>query len=74
MCQALAQDQRAALEQLLLCCPGLEHIKVRLSDVQSWFRGCYHLNSVQVATYDGDTPKELRQGLLDPFLIFDDKF
>lgn len=40
--QALAQDQRAALEQLLWACPGLEHIKV--------------------ATYDGDTPQELRAG------------
>jgi DEAD/DEAH box helicase domain-containing protein len=26
--QALAQDQRAALEQLLCSCPGLEHVKV----------------------------------------------
>ena len=26
--QALAQDQRLALEQLLYSCPGLEHIKV----------------------------------------------
>ncbi|KAJ7590973.1 DEAD/H helicase [Mycena floridula] len=38
--KALAQDQRAALEQLLSACPGLEHI--------------------QVANYDGDTPKESR--------------
>jgi hypothetical protein len=29
--QALAQDQKAAMEQLLCCCPGLERIKVRLS-------------------------------------------
>jgi DEAD/DEAH box helicase domain-containing protein len=27
--KALAQDQKAALEQLLACCPGLEHISVR---------------------------------------------
>ncbi|KAF7295264.1 hypothetical protein MIND_01065500 [Mycena indigotica] len=40
---ALAQDQRAALEQLLASCPGLE--------------------DVQVATYDGDTPPELRAGI-----------
>ncbi|KAI0807176.1 P-loop containing nucleoside triphosphate hydrolase protein [Fomes fomentarius] len=40
--KALAQDQRAALEQLLYSCPGLEHVKV--------------------ATYDGDTPQELRAG------------
>lgn len=40
--QALAQDQRAALEQLLCNCAGLEHI--------------------QVSTYDGDTPQELRRG------------
>ncbi|KAH9854069.1 DEAD/H helicase [Lenzites betulinus] len=41
--KALAQDQRAALEQLLCNCPGLEHI--------------------QVSTYDGDTPQELRAGI-----------
>ncbi|KAI0374726.1 DEAD/H helicase [Pilatotrama ljubarskyi] len=41
--KALAQDQRAALEQLLYSCPGLEHI--------------------QVSTYDGDTPQELRAGI-----------
>ncbi|KAK7043795.1 ATP-dependent 3'-5' DNA helicase [Paramarasmius palmivorus] len=38
--KALAQDQKASLEQLLGACPGLEHIRV--------------------ATYDGDTPTELR--------------
>ncbi|CUA70624.1 hypothetical protein RSOLAG22IIIB_04218 [Rhizoctonia solani] len=38
--KALAQDQKGAIEQLLLRCPGLEDIKV--------------------ATYDGDTPPELR--------------
>ncbi|CAE6406342.1 unnamed protein product [Rhizoctonia solani] len=38
--KALAQDQKGAIEQLLLRCPGLEDIKV--------------------ATYDGDTPQELR--------------
>ncbi|KAJ1306701.1 hypothetical protein OPQ81_007693 [Rhizoctonia solani] len=38
--KALAQDQKGAIEQLLLRCPGLESIKV--------------------ATYDGDTPQELR--------------
>ncbi|KAL7283261.1 hypothetical protein ACG7TL_002690 [Trametes sanguinea] len=43
--KALAQDQRAALEQLLYSCPGLEHI--------------------QVSTYDGDTPQELRAGIRD---------
>ncbi|KAH9901228.1 DEAD/H helicase [Cubamyces lactineus] len=30
--KALAQDQRAALEQLLYACPGLEHIKVSTYD------------------------------------------
>ncbi|KAI0336366.1 DEAD/H helicase [Cubamyces sp. BRFM 1775] len=30
--KALAQDQRAALEQLLFACPGLEHIKVSTYD------------------------------------------
>ncbi|KAF7322689.1 hypothetical protein HMN09_00047700 [Mycena chlorophos] len=30
--KALAQDQRAALEHLLACCPGLEHIKVATYD------------------------------------------
>jgi hypothetical protein len=40
--QALAQDQKAVLENLLLACPGLEHI--------------------QVSTYDGDTPTDLRSG------------
>ncbi|KAF7972104.1 hypothetical protein HWV62_18928 [Athelia sp. TMB] len=30
--QALAQDQRAALEQLLWACPGLQHIKVATYD------------------------------------------
>ncbi|KAI0664969.1 P-loop containing nucleoside triphosphate hydrolase protein [Cubamyces menziesii] len=30
--KALAQDQRAALEQLLYACPGLEHIKVLTYD------------------------------------------
>ncbi|CAE6459000.1 unnamed protein product [Rhizoctonia solani] len=38
--KALAQDQKRAIEQLLLRCPGLEDIRV--------------------ATYDGDTPQELR--------------
>ncbi|TFK42769.1 DEAD/H helicase [Crucibulum laeve] len=38
--KALAQDQKAALEQLIGACAGLSHIKV--------------------ATYDGDTPQELR--------------
>ncbi|KAK7440243.1 ATP-dependent 3'-5' DNA helicase [Stygiomarasmius scandens] len=41
--KALAQDQKTALENLLVACPGLEH--------------------VQVATYDGDTPHELRTGI-----------
>ncbi|KAI0747965.1 P-loop containing nucleoside triphosphate hydrolase protein [Daedaleopsis nitida] len=41
--KALAQDQRAALEQLIYSCPGLEN--------------------VQVSTYDGDTPQELRAGI-----------
>ncbi|KAF9070382.1 P-loop containing nucleoside triphosphate hydrolase protein [Rhodocollybia butyracea] len=41
--KALAQDQKAALENLLLACPGLEHI--------------------QVSTYDGDTPTDLRSGI-----------
>lgn len=27
--QALAQDQKTALEKLLLSCPGLEHIQVQ---------------------------------------------
>ncbi|CAE6397294.1 unnamed protein product [Rhizoctonia solani] len=39
--KALAQDQKGAIEQLLLRCPGLEDINV--------------------ATYDGDTPQELRR-------------
>ncbi|ETW85689.1 hypothetical protein HETIRDRAFT_308737, partial [Heterobasidion irregulare TC 32-1] len=43
--KALAQDQKAALEQLLCACPGLEHIKV--------------------ATYDGDTPQEMRREIRD---------
>ncbi|KAJ7632232.1 P-loop containing nucleoside triphosphate hydrolase protein [Roridomyces roridus] len=30
--KALAQDQRAALEQLLACCPGLEHLQVKTYD------------------------------------------
>ena len=30
--KALAQDQRAALEQLLYSCPGLEHVKVSTYD------------------------------------------
>ncbi|KAJ7043253.1 P-loop containing nucleoside triphosphate hydrolase protein [Mycena alexandri] len=30
--KALAQDQRAALEQLIACCPGLEHLKVATYD------------------------------------------
>ncbi|KAG6869067.1 hypothetical protein C0993_003387 [Termitomyces sp. T159_Od127] len=38
--KALAQDQKAAMEQLLYACPGLQYLKV--------------------ATYDGDTPQELR--------------
>ncbi|KAF8810709.1 DEAD/H helicase [Phlegmacium glaucopus] len=38
--KALAQDQKASLEQLFQMCPKLEHLKV--------------------ATYDGDTPRELR--------------
>ncbi|THH10992.1 hypothetical protein EW146_g8195 [Bondarzewia mesenterica] len=41
--KALAQDQKAALEQLLCSCPGLDHITV--------------------ATYDGDTPQELRRDI-----------
>ncbi|KAH7335388.1 P-loop containing nucleoside triphosphate hydrolase protein [Rhizoctonia solani] len=41
--KALAQDQKGAIEQLLLRCPGLEDIKV--------------------ATYDGDTPQELRSSV-----------
>lgn len=41
--KALAQDQKAALENLLRCCSGLEH--------------------VNVATYDGDTPTELRKNI-----------
>jgi hypothetical protein len=43
MCQALAQDQRLAMDQLLRKCPSLEEI--------------------QVFTYDGDTPKEKREGI-----------
>ncbi len=30
--QALAQDQRAALEQLLYSCPGLQHVKISTYD------------------------------------------
>ncbi|KAH9079220.1 P-loop containing nucleoside triphosphate hydrolase protein [Lactarius deliciosus] len=30
--KALAQDQKAALEQLLACCPGLEHIPISTYD------------------------------------------
>ncbi|KAJ7090229.1 P-loop containing nucleoside triphosphate hydrolase protein [Mycena belliarum] len=30
--KALAQDQRAALEQLIACCPGLEHLNVATYD------------------------------------------
>ncbi|KAJ7093176.1 P-loop containing nucleoside triphosphate hydrolase protein [Mycena epipterygia] len=30
--KALAQDQRTALQQLLVCCPGLEHLKVATYD------------------------------------------
>ncbi|KAF5391897.1 hypothetical protein D9757_001704 [Collybiopsis confluens] len=41
--KALAQDQKTALENILLACPGLEQI--------------------QVSTYDGDTPSELRAGI-----------
>ncbi|KAJ7756837.1 P-loop containing nucleoside triphosphate hydrolase protein [Mycena maculata] len=41
--KALAQDQRAALEQLVACCSGLEHL--------------------EIATYDGDTPRESRAGI-----------
>ncbi|KAI9446647.1 P-loop containing nucleoside triphosphate hydrolase protein [Lactarius indigo] len=33
--KALAQDQKAALEQLLACCPGLEHIPVSIRDTAS---------------------------------------
>ncbi|KAJ7445770.1 P-loop containing nucleoside triphosphate hydrolase protein [Mycena galericulata] len=47
--KALAQDQRAALEQLTACCPGLEHLKA----------SGLHL----IATYDGDTPREYRAGI-----------
>ncbi|RDB21503.1 ATP-dependent helicase hrq1 [Hypsizygus marmoreus] len=41
--KALAQDQKAAMEQLICSCPGIQHLKV--------------------ATYDGDTPQELRAGI-----------
>ncbi|KAG6849336.1 hypothetical protein H0H93_009302 [Arthromyces matolae] len=41
--QALAQDQKASMEQLVSTCPGLQHLKV--------------------ATYDGDTPPEVRPEL-----------
>ncbi len=41
--QALAQDQRLAMDQLLRKCSGLDEI--------------------QVFTYDGDTPKEKREGV-----------
>lgn len=41
--QALAQDQRLAMDQLLRKCPSLDEI--------------------QVFTYDGDTPKEKREGV-----------
>ncbi|KAJ6606558.1 P-loop containing nucleoside triphosphate hydrolase protein [Mycena vulgaris] len=30
--KALAQDQRTALEQLIACCPGLEHLKIATYD------------------------------------------
>ncbi|KAJ2931416.1 hypothetical protein H1R20_g5708, partial [Candolleomyces eurysporus] len=43
--KALAQDQKASLEQLLFSCSGLNHLKV--------------------ATYDGDTPQEVRSEVRD---------
>lgn len=56
--QALAQDQRAALEQLIVSCPGLEHLKVRgFSPPQP-----PAITRLQIATYDGDTPQEHRAG------------
>jgi ATP-dependent helicase YprA (DUF1998 family) len=54
--KALAQDQKAALEGLLSCCPGLESIFVGELIVL-----CLRTLYVdQVSTYDGDTSQEAR--------------
>ncbi len=57
--QALAQDQKAALERLIQACPGLTDIKV-CSEFTSCIMVC--LTTSQVATYDGDTPQQERKG------------
>ncbi|ESK96811.1 dead deah box helicase [Moniliophthora roreri MCA 2997] len=58
--KALAQDQKASLEVLLGAYPGLDHIRVRCPGNSP---STSHDKCKQVATYDGDTPKELRAGI-----------
>lgn len=60
--KALAQDQKRGLAELLFVCEGMQDVKVRAS-LCAWFDpdGV----NLQIATFDGDTPKEDRDHIRD---------